>query len=70
MALCESLSIFIPKGDEPEDDISSGAARDPEDTRMLSMKNSDNKIMCGVMAFACRKVMTADPCSVQRVVHS
>ena len=42
----DSITVFPPKGVEPGDSVD--LIRDPMNTRPIALKNSDNKIICGV----------------------
>ena len=58
-----SLMVFVPKGEEP-DELS--IVREPCNTRPLSLKSCDNKIICAVVNFALRTPLAAHSCPVQR----
>ena len=48
-----NVAIFLHKGDLEGD--SSEISRKPEDTRPLSLKNTDNKIICSIYNNACKR---------------
>ena len=58
-----SLAVFVPKGEEP-DELS--IVRDPCNTRPLSLKSCDNKVICAVVNFALRTQLATHACPVQR----
>ena len=58
-----SLVVFVPEGEEP-DELS--IVREPCDTRSLSLKNCDNKMICAVVNFALRIPLATHACSVER----
>ena len=58
-----SLMVFVAKGEEP-DELS--IVREPCNTRPLSLKNCDNKIICAVVNFALRTPLATHACPAQR----
>ena len=58
-----SLVVFVPKGEEP-DELS--IVREPCNTRPLSLKSCDNKVICAVVNFAIRTPLATHACPVQR----
>ena len=60
----DSIMLFVPKG---EDELDAEAiSRDPTDTRPLSLKNSDNKLICSVFNHKLRAPLAAAACELQR----
>ena len=65
--LCEhndSLTVFIPKDDDPNDFVE--IIRPAGDTRPLALKNADNKAVCATYNRPVRKMLTHSACSLQR----
>ena len=60
----DGVMVFAPKGEREGDE--SAVHREAIDTRPLSLKNSDNKLVCGVMNFKCRGPLTRGACPLQR----
>ena len=58
-----SLMVFVPKG-QPPDELS--IVREPSNTRPLSLKSCDYKIICAVVNFALRTPLATHACPVQR----
>ena len=50
-----SLSVFAPKGSDPDDNIYE-CAREPVDIRPLALKNTDNKTVCSIVNEALKDV--------------
>ena len=59
-----SISIFPPKGDEEDDDTD--LTRSPMNTRMLSLKNSDNKIIASVINRKMKLIVAETTNPIQR----
>ena len=57
-----SLMVFVPKGGEPDE---STVVREPCDTRPLSLKNTDNKVVCSVINHKMRLPLSTHACSIQ-----
>ena len=53
----DSLALFPPKGNDPEDDLQ--VIRSPDCTRPLGLKNSDNKTVSAVMTRSMARSMKA-----------
>ena len=60
----DSVTCFPPKGDDAED--VNQCTRAADDTRPLSLKNSDNKTICSVMNRKSKKTISASTCHLQR----
>ena len=61
----QSLTVFIPKGEEDEDTPTS-VVRRAVDTRPLTLKNSDNKLIAGAVNYTHKHVLTRGICRIQR----
>ena len=59
-----SLLVFPPKGEEDGDEIA--IERDSKDTRPISLKNSDNKIVSSVGNFSLSAPIALGSCRLQR----
>ena len=59
-----SLSIFVPKGEDPMDDVL--ISREATDTRPLGLKNSDNKLIGGVQNDKMKPALSKGLCKLQR----
>ena len=60
----DGIMVFAPKGEREGDE--SAMYREAIDTRPLSLKSSDNKLVCGVMNFKCRGPLARGACPLQR----
>jgi hypothetical protein len=60
----DTLKIFIPKGEEEQDDVQ--IIRSPEATRPLGLKNKDNTTIAAVTNNSIRFPVARDACSLQR----
>jgi hypothetical protein len=60
----DSISLFIPKGEEELDHIE--ILRHSEDTRPLGLKNSVNKILAGVANWSCKPALSKSTVYTQR----
>jgi hypothetical protein len=58
------LFVFPPKGSSPDD--ATAVHREVKDTRPITLKNTDNKILAGVQNFALAPVVAEGACSTQR----
>ena len=63
-AFNDALTCCAPKGDSPDDQAE--VRREPDATRPLSLKNTDNKILCAVANARLRSTMTACASPIQR----
>jgi hypothetical protein len=59
-----SLAVFISKGEEDGD--STFVARAASQVRPLALKNTDNKIICGIWNYALAKTLARQCCPLQR----
>ncbi len=59
-----SLLIFIPKGEDPADAVE--VIRASQDNRPLTLKNTDNKILCGSMVSTFREHAVKHTNKIQR----
>jgi hypothetical protein len=60
----ESVTVFLPKGESENDHID--CTRSAENLRPLGLKNSDNKVVCGVLNRRLRSSISRGACSLQR----
>ena len=60
----DGVMVFAPKGGREGDEFA--VYREAVDTRPLSLKNSDNKLVCAVMNHKCRKPLAMGACPLQR----
>ena len=60
----DSISLFIPKGEEELDHIE--ILRHSEDTRPLGLKNSVNEILAGVANWSCKPALSKSTVYTQR----
>jgi hypothetical protein len=59
-----SLAVFIPKGEEEGD--SALVVRAAAQVRPLALKNTDNKIICGIWNYALARSLSRQCCQLQR----
>ena len=61
---CVAIGVYPPKGKREEDHVD--VVRKAAETRPLSLKNSDNKIICGTINWTVRSAISSRLCSIQR----
>ena len=64
MSFNESLTVFIPKGEAELD--REEVLRAADEVRPISLKNSDNKVICSVLNFLLRGEVARKACTLQR----
>eukprot|EP00972_Heterocapsa_arctica_P005767 852504-Heterocapsa_arctica.AAC.1 len=65
MAFNDSLMVFAPKDTDSAQDINDGV-RLACDTRPLSLKNYDNKLICSAINFSLKRLVSVWACELQR----